>query len=64
MRKYKNVHAKRAARCSAYDAGYFHGRDIMSGDEYTMSACIGIAEPFANPPCKGYKCKCTEYPRK
>lgn len=51
MKKYKNVRAKRAERCAAYE-------------EASIPACLGVPEPFMNPTCQGYKCKCTEYARK
>lgn len=51
MKKYKNVRAKCAARCAAYE-------------DVTPPACLGVPEPFMNPACHGYKCKCTEYVRK
>lgn len=52
MKKYKNVKAIKARLCYAY-VHNFNG-------EY-VPYCIGVREPFSNPTCKGYKCKCTEY---
>lgn len=50
MKKYKNVKAITARECGAYvkcDNGQIR--------------CYGTPEPFINPTCNGYKCKCTEY---
>lgn len=57
MKKYKNVKAIKARRCSAYadhNNGLYCYKDCKS-------YCWGVRESFANPICNGYKCKCTEY---
>ncbi len=52
MKKYKNVKAITARRCVGYTEKYNNEK---------CPYCIGVREPFKNPPCNGYKFKCTEY---
>lgn len=47
----KKIKAIKARKCSAY---FFDGKT----NKYF---CFGVPEPFSNPSCNGYKCKCTEY---
>lgn len=54
MKKYKNVKAIKARKCYAYQT-------LIDKDGFLRSKCIGVSEPFSNPNCKGYKCKCTQY---
>lgn len=51
MKKYKNVRAIKARKCVAYSGN----------TERYCAYCFGISEPFKEPSCKGYMCKCTEY---
>lgn len=53
MKKYKNVKAIKARRC----VGFYIQRD----GRRMIPMCIGVSEPFKEPVCNGYKCKCTEY---
>lgn len=53
MKKYKKVKAIKARLCDSY---YVHSVGPM-----IEKLCIGVPEPFRDPPCQGYKCKCTEY---
>lgn len=50
---YQKIKVIKARKCSAYHVGE------ISGTPY----CYGVSEPFINPTCNGYKCKCTEYRR-
>ncbi len=54
MKKYKNVKARKACECCGYII-------VLDKDGFLRSECVGIPEPFKNPTCNGYKCKCTEY---
>lgn len=54
MKKYKNVKAVKAHKCPAYERR-------LDSDCFLQVYCLGVPEPFKNPTCKGYKCKCTEY---
>jgi hypothetical protein len=56
MKKYKNVKAVKARQCDCY---YIH-----SVGPVMEKMCIGVREPFRDPPCEGYCCKCTEYDKR
>ena len=53
MKKYKNVRAIKARKCTAYTE--------YRNEKYCTYYCMGIQEAFKNPTCDGYMCKCTEY---